>query len=61
MPATPSTTPHERNILSAVEQFYGEAAVALVRIGYTVDAAIDHVTGQCDVTICTHPTHSQER
>lgn len=35
-----------------VRRFYGDRAANLVHAGWTVDAAINHVTGQCDILIC---------
>ena len=40
-----------------VRQFYGDEAAELVADGWTVNGAINHVTGMCDIEICTHPDH----
>ena len=38
--------------LEAVRDIYGDAAAWLVEAGWTVDAAISHVTGVCDLEVC---------
>jgi len=40
-----------------VRSLYGVEAADLLAQGWTVEAAIDHVTGHCDVWFCTHPSH----
>lgn len=46
--------------LAAVAELY-PAALPLVENGWTVGAAIDHVTGTCDRAVCggTHPTSAE--
>ena len=42
-----------------VRTFYGDEAAQLVSDGWTIDSAIDHVTGGCDHYLCTHPAHRE--
>lgn len=44
-------------IAAAVGEIYGDEAARLVRRGWTVDAAANHVQGSCDRELCTHPAH----
>lgn len=32
-------------------------ALELVADGWTINGALDHLEGLCDVTVCTHPEH----
>lgn len=42
--------------LGHLDQTHPEAA-ALMRQGWTLDSALAHVEGSCDIALCTHPTH----
>jgi hypothetical protein len=44
-------------LIADVERFHGGEAAQLVRDGWTVDSAINHVSGSCDIELCTHPSH----
>jgi hypothetical protein len=35
------------------------AAAKLVEQGWTVEAALAHVEGSCDLELCTHPSHAE--
>lgn len=43
--------------VAVVRGYFGDEVAALVADGWTVDSAIGHVQGTCDVTVCTHPAH----
>lgn len=45
--------------IADVRRFYGDEAAELVFDGWTVDSAISHVEGTCDVVLCTHPSHDE--
>jgi hypothetical protein len=45
-------------MISDVRDSYGDEAAQLLVDGWTLDGALAHVDGSCDVTICTHPSHS---
>lgn len=44
--------------IATVRELYGQDAAALVADGWTVDSAINHTVGACDVALCTHPSHA---
>lgn len=46
--------------VAVVREIYGDEPADLVANGWTVDAALAHYDGACDVTICTHPSHRTE-
>lgn len=46
-------TEDEDDTHKAVREIYGDGAAALLDEGWTVDGAIAHVTGTCDIDICT--------
>lgn len=39
--------------IADVRRFYGDHAAELVADGWTVDGAVAHVTGSCDIAVCT--------
>lgn len=47
-------------MIASVREFYGDDAADLVANGWTVDSALNHVQGMCDITLCTHPAHEED-
>lgn len=47
-------------MLRDVRDFYGDEAAELVANGWTIDSAVDHVQGACDLMLCTHESHRDE-
>lgn len=51
------TEPTLAEKIEDVRSTHGDVAADLVANGWTVDGALNHVEGTCDILICTHPDH----
>lgn len=54
-----AVTWYDRAAMSWLNRAYPDA-VPLVANGWTMDSALNHVQGMCDILLCTHPSHHEE-